>query len=200
VQNRDVRSALLRFIYTGRVRWALPHTVLEETTEDVALLIVPGVRGRGPKGGENSDYIAELLSGKWRTVEHEWHTNRVVRLTRFAHPYSLDHYWDAATDEFLGYQVNFQQPLRRSRFGFDTLDLELDITVKPDGSWRWKDAAEFEEAERKRIFSEQDIQMVQATAVEVAERLDKLLPTGWEDWRPDPTWPLPTLPRAWGVV
>lgn len=141
-----MRSALLRFIYNGRVRWAVPHSLLEETTEGVALLIVPGVLGKGPKGGAMSDYVSDLLSGEWSTADHCWHTNRVIRLTPFARQFSVDHYWDEATDEFLGYQINFQTPLRRSRFGFDTLDLELDIVVEPNGSWRWKDAAEFEEA------------------------------------------------------
>ena len=22
-------------------------------------------------------------------------------------------------------------------------------------------------------------------------------PTGWESWRPDPTWPLPAVPPGW---
>jgi hypothetical protein len=25
-------------------------------------------------------------------------------------------------------------------------------------------------------------------------------PTGWEDWRPDPSWPVPELPVVWDVV
>ena len=24
-------------------------------------------------------------------------------------------------------------------------------------------------------------------------------PTGWEDWRPDPSWPVPELSAAWRV-
>lgn len=123
-----------------------------------------------------------------------------MRLTPLGRWYSLDHYWDAASDEFLGYQVNFQEPLRRSRFGFDTLDLELDISVEPDGSWQWKDVVEFEEAVRRGVFSEQDARAVQGEADDLAERIDKLLPTGWEDWRPDPTWPMPMLPRGWEAV
>jgi uncharacterized protein len=26
------------------------------------------------------------------------------------------------------------------------------------------------------------------------------LPEGWEDWQPDPTWPLPTLPSDWDAL
>jgi hypothetical protein len=25
-------------------------------------------------------------------------------------------------------------------------------------------------------------------------------PTGWEDWRPDPAWPVPELAAGWSVV
>jgi hypothetical protein len=40
--------------------------------------------------------------------------------------------------------VNLQEPFRRSQFGFETMDLALDVIVEADRSWRWKDEDELE--------------------------------------------------------
>jgi hypothetical protein len=193
------QTALLRLIFRGQVRWALPHTLVEETSDRVALLIVPGVRGRGPKGYGRSDYVDQLLEG-WNTVDHVWHTNRVLRLTTFDAGYSVDHYWSQSTDEFRGYQINLQEPLRRTSLGFDTFDQELDIVVTPDRSWHWKDVDNFERAVRRGVFSHEEGTAVRELARDIAGRLEELIPTGWEDWPPDLAWPLPELPNNWQEV
>ena len=63
------QTALLRLIYRGKVRWALPHILVEETPDRVALHIVPGVRGVGPQNPGQSEYMGQLLDG-WETSEH----------------------------------------------------------------------------------------------------------------------------------
>jgi hypothetical protein len=35
--------------------------------------------------------------------------------------------------------VNFQEPVRRTTLGFDTVDLVLDLVVAADGTWRADD-------------------------------------------------------------
>lgn len=193
------QTALLRLIYRGKVRWALPHILVEETPDRVALHIVPGVRGVGPQNSGQSEYMGQLLDG-WETSEHVWHTNRTLRLTPFDSGYSIDLYWRAATDEFLGYQINLQEPLRRTSFGFDTFDQELDIQVAPDGSWRWKDVDSFEWGVESGVFSRDEGAAIRELARDIAGRIEELVPTGWEDWRPDPEWPLPALPEGWDRV
>ncbi len=42
--------------------------------------------------------------------------------------------------------MNFEQPLRRTPVGFDTFDEKLDLIVMPDGTYRWKDEDELEQA------------------------------------------------------
>ena len=68
-----------------------------------------------------------------------------------AHTISL--HWDHATDTFLGWYVNLQEPMRPSAIEFDTFDQMLDIWIEPDGSWRWKDWDELIEAEQVGIFA-----------------------------------------------
>jgi predicted RNA-binding protein associated with RNAse of E/G family len=91
--------------------------------------------------------------------------------------------------------VNFEQPLRRTPVGFDTFDEKLDLIVRPDGSYRWKDEDELEQAAAAGLL---DPDEVRAEAQRVLEEWP--FPTGWEEWRPDPAWPLPQLPQGWDRV
>jgi hypothetical protein len=91
--------------------------------------------------------------------------------------------------------VNFEQPLRRSRVGFDTFDEKLDLIVRPDGSYRWKDEDELEQAAALGLV---DADEVRAEAQRVIREWP--FPTGWEHWRPDPSWPVPQLPAGWDRV
>jgi hypothetical protein len=129
-----------------------------------------------------------------------WHGHGVLQLQRPGEMHSVWVFWEGAERKLGAWYVNIQEPFRRSRFGFDTQDLELDIVVSPDGSWRYKDDERLEGwIERGRW-----------TAAEVAEirsearRIGGLLENGnrwwseeWAAWRPDPTWPQPTVPDAW---
>lgn len=189
-------TVLIRLIYRGRIRWALPHWLVEETSDRVAIAIVPGVRCMRPETYGHGHYISELLSG-WRLTEHEWQRNRTLRLTPFGAGYSLDLYWRDADDEFLGYQINLQEPLRQTRLGFDSFDQELDIVVTPFGEWRWKDVDSFEQGVRDGFVSAEDGNAIRELARALAGQISELIPTGWEDWRPDPAWTLPQLPPGW---
>jgi Protein of unknown function (DUF402) len=129
-----------------------------------------------------------------------WHGHGVLQLQLPGEMHSVWVFWEGAERKLGAWYVNIQEPFRRSRFGFDTQDLELDIVVSPDGSWRYKDDERLEDwIERGRW-----------TAAEVAEirsearRIGGLLENGnrwwseeWAAWRPDPTWPQPTVPDAW---
>jgi Protein of unknown function (DUF402) len=129
-----------------------------------------------------------------------WHGHGVLQLQRPGEMHSVWVFWEGAERKLGAWYVNIQEPFRRSRFGFDTQDLELDIVVSPDGSWRYKDDERLEGwIERGRW-----------TAAEVAEirsearRIGGLLENGnrwwseeWAAWRPDPMWPQPTVPDAW---
>ena len=93
--------------------------------------------------------------------------------------------------------MNLQEPLRRSRLGFDTRDQVLDIVVEPDLSWRWKDEDELAHAVERRVFSSGEAGAIRAEGERVVRRLPELVPTGWENWQPDPGWDLPALPADW---
>jgi hypothetical protein len=79
-------------------------------------------------------------------------------------------------------------------------DLALDVTVELDGTWAWKDEDDFAEAIALGVLSADEAAAVRAEGERVVAVPPALLPTGWEDWRPDPAWQLPELPTGWDSV
>ena len=189
-------TAVLRFVYRGRIRWALPHWLIEETPAHVVLGLVPGVIGKGAEDYGEADYFDQLVTA-WTLVDRVWERNRLLRFTPHGASYSVDHYWHEEDGEFLGYQINFQEPLRRTPLGFDSFDQEIDIVVQPDGSWHWKDVDSFERGVRNGVISHEDGTAIRELSRAVAGQIGNLIPTGWEAWQPDPAWPLPELPVGW---
>ena len=47
------------------------------------------------------------------------------------------------------------------------------------------------------LFTSAEAEAIRAEGRRVIDSLDTLLPTGWEDWQPDPSWGPPTLPEGW---
>jgi hypothetical protein len=66
------------------------------------------------------------------------------------------------------------------------------------GTWSWKDEDEFEEAVGLGLFTSEQAGEIRAKGERVIGLLPDLLPTGWEDWLPDPAWAadMLTLPAA----
>lgn len=192
-------SVLIRSVYRGRVRWALPNLLLESTSERVVTCILPGVTGKAPAQYEHEAFVRQLLEG-WEMADHVWHTRRVLTITTLGAAHSLGMHWDHATDRFLGWYVNLQEPLRPTPLGYDTMDQVLDIWIEPDRSWQWKDWDELVEAEQDGLFTPDEADAIRAEGRRVVGQLDGLIPTGWEGWRLDPSVELPTLPEDWDRI
>jgi hypothetical protein len=96
-----------------------------------------------------------------------------------------------------------EDPLQRTARGFDYVDQILDIVVAPDlKTWRWKDEDELEEAIALGLILPERARSMRAEGENVVRMLQsgKSIFNGWENWRPDPSWPVPTLPEDWDSV
>ncbi len=96
---------------------------------------------------------------------------------------------------FRHWYVNFERLLGRGPRTIDYVDDKLDLVVQADGTVRWKDEDELDHAAAVGLLD----------AGEVRAEAERVLasppwPTGWEEWRPDPSWPAPTLPAGWDLV
>jgi predicted RNA-binding protein associated with RNAse of E/G family len=192
-------TVALRYIRYGQVRRASPHLVVRDDGDLVVLHIPVGAQAKtAVSDGPATGPIRGQADREWELQDLTWHSYRVLRLMRWGERHSLELFWHEESDEFAGWYVNLQEPLRRSPVGFDTDDLVLDIWVEPNGVWEWKDEDELEEAVRLGRFTPAEAAAVRAEGERVIAA--RPWPTGWEDWKPDPSWPVPELPEGWDVV
>jgi hypothetical protein len=161
--------------------------IVEDSAATVALWMPAGAPAKIPAGG------LRIPGDAWE-LEDAAPTRESLCVARPGRAHSIYVFWDESR-EFSHWYVNFERPLQRSSVGFDTFDEKLDLIVSPDGTYRWKDEDELEQAAAAGLL---DPDGVRAEAQRVLEEWP--FPTGWEDWRPDPGWPAPQLPQGWERV
>jgi len=100
---------------------------------------------------------------------------------------------------FEGWYVNLEIPMGRTASTVDRVDGALDVAIAPDRSWEWKDEDEADECVRVGRLSVEQLALLRAEG----ERMIALAEAGrfpfdgtWTDFRPDPSWPAPTLPAG----
>ena len=101
---------------------------------------------------------------------------------------------------FRGWYVNVQTPFRRMPYGVDITDLTLDIIVRPDYSWYWKDVDEIERAVQVGACSEEmaaSIWRAGEDAAAMIEARQSPFDDEWINWRPPPGWQIDTIPDGW---
>ena len=98
-------------------------------------------------------------------------------------PYSLWLFWSEA-GEHESWYVNLELPWRRTESGFDSRDHQLDIVIRRDRTWQWKDEDELRDAVAAGLLTARDADEIRADGERVVAQLDRLLPTGFETWAP----------------
>ncbi len=202
----------IRNVFKGRVQTVLPSVVVTDTPELTATWLPLGTevlngvsdptakfeRGKGHLNAET------MAATSWTMVPRKWHTGGTLRLKNPRSMWSLWVFWDAGMTELKGWYINIDAPYRRTRFGFDTWDMFLDVVVDPDRkSWRYKDEDEFADAVAAGLFTEREANEVRATAAQALETVKSNRPpfdSIWARWRPDVLWDTPLLPDDWEVV
>jgi hypothetical protein len=118
-------------------------------------------------------------------------------------PYSVHWIWTDGI--FAGWHAKLEEPYvrwaDRGCAGVDTADQALDVVVRPDRSWRWRDEDEFHARTGHPLYwSEAQAAQIRATA----DRLVKLAEAGefpfdgtWCGFRPDASWTVPALPAGY---
>jgi hypothetical protein len=177
--------------------------VVRDDADLTALTILPGypfAQRSGVRGGPDGRQLLEW-DGGYR--ERTWHTNRVLILYRAGDAHSVELLWREIDDAFLGWHVNLQVPWRRTRLGFDSRDLILDVFIDPRRVASWKDEDELAFALGRGTISEREVAIARAEgerAMERAARREPPFDDSWLEWRPDPSWTPPALPPGWERV
>jgi len=190
---------VIRELWRGEVFAARPATVVEDQPDRTTLLVPAGVTCGVPVDRDGAEL--RVPDRPWRLEVRERGPNDLLS---FAWPDTscaiLRWY---APDGMHAWYVNLQDPLRRTALGFDTTDHALDVIVALDGTWAWKDEDELAEAVAHGLFTAADAERFRADGERaVARILDRQPPfdRDWSTWRPDPSWPAPTLPEGWDRI
>ncbi|MCW2869817.1 DUF402 domain-containing protein [Actinacidiphila oryziradicis] len=188
---------------TDRVHICRPVTVVRDDAELLAAWMAPGTRCVKPVLADGSSIDREPLETRYvkpRTTSIEqWWGAGVLKLARPGQAWSVWLFWQQGW-RFKNWYVNLEEPLRRWSGGIDSEDHFLDISVAPDRSWHWLDEDEFAQAQAAGLMPAATADAVRAAgdrAVEVIRAWGRPFRDGWENWRPDPAWPVPALPVDW---
>lgn len=140
------------------------------------------------------------FAGQWHLVDAVWSRWNALFLVEPG-AWHATWVWWTPNWEFLGWYVNLQEPLIRTPDGFDHRDLQLDIVVQPDRSWRWKDEVDLDRSVQTGVISPETAARTRAEA----ERIVPLIESGAHPFtadiahrRPAPKWRHATLPRQAG--
>jgi hypothetical protein len=198
----------LRGMYNGHPWYVQSAIVVQDTPAEVAMLILPGAECAAPAGYIHQKHgpegrwerWQEMLNPPWTLEKYTWQTNRFLILLKPGEFFATIYIWQQATDLFQCYYINFQLPYRRSPYGFDTFDLELDLVIGPDYGWQWKDAEDYQRGIEAGILIPEWTQGIETAKKDVFAKLAQRhypLNGRWLDWKPDPAWAAPQLPAGW---
>jgi Protein of unknown function (DUF402) len=203
------RLILHRNVRHGRLGWVRPARVVSDDERGLLLWLARGsvvanevtADGRGMRAMP----FPEWLASQYRLVEGTWQGPGVLKLLPPDAGHSVWWFRDDA-GRFTSWYVNLEEPGVRwddgSVAGVDVVDQDLDIVVRPDLSWEWKDEGGFVE----RLAFPGDYWVTDEAAVRAeGERVVKRIEAGqfpfdgaWTDFVPDPSWTVPTsLPPGW---
>ena len=189
---------------------AEPHRVVASSAEELVTWMPAGTvavraSNRGLPGTQQLSReqrklaaLADLRVQPIETVEtpnklYCWRPGRWSRINLGWHP---------ATGDFMGWYVNFEQPVAATSTGIWGKDLVLDLLIAPDGTLSPKDEADFEEAidrgivpaELRGIFADE----TERVLAELDEESGPFAPAS-VSFRPATGWSHPALPASHAI-
>lgn len=175
-------------------RDAVPVRVVRDDADGLVAWLAPGtprLAGVPVAGGGVRDLpLAERFTAPRRYELTTWEGTGILRVERPGRSHSL---WRFPT----GWYANLEDPLRRTDDGVQTRDHILDVWLDDGGFWLWKDEDELATCVEIGRVTERDAAAARTEGERVIAafgRGDAPFDGAWRDWRPDPTWTVPTLP------
>ena len=181
---------MIRHLRGRRVFGALAAILVNEEPGRIVAWIPPGSERKLPPGRH------QPWEGDWTHTDRPWHGDGVLAVKELAAAHSIWHFRENGA--FWGWYANLEDPATATAFGWDSRDHVLDLVRKAGGEWEWKDEDEFEQALAHGVYDEEEARAIRAEGERVMR--DDVVPTGWEDWQPDPAWTPPKLPPDWHVL
>lgn len=179
-----------------------PHIVLEDNAERTVLYIPEGT----PLTRCNiSDDIARTTRHSHGDSVHIMFPGKCFEVTMFYDTGTgpapwVDYYFPGVNERFYGWKVDLTLPFGRNAVGFDTIDAVLDICVRPNRTFDWRDEAEMEDCVRLGIYSTAEAEALFQVGYEVEEIIRQHaspFDEEWQAWWPDPDLVIGEPPPGW---
>ena len=206
------KHIVIRNVFQGRIQTVFPSIVVVDSPELVVTWlpletpVLNGVTDPSAKydGGNRRLSAETMIAKQWDMAERNWHTSGTLRIKNPRFMWSLWVFWEPNMTEVRSWYINIDATYKRTRLGFDTWDMFLDVVVQPDRkTWRYKDEDEFAEAIEAGIFTAFEAQEVRDTAARALQTIAenrKPFSNIWADWRPDILWGIPQIPKNWDEI
>lgn len=202
-------TVVLQEVWQGKLWSARPVTVVDDGEDCIALWCPKGTKWKTatmPPYGERAAtraqrFVSLLTEGDWVFGDFSWGVSNLI-LVRSGEWHAVWVGWDDGGDS-LGWYVNFQRPYQRTPRGLQTMDLMLDLVVSPMRILTWKDMDEFDALVNPGIISNVEATRVRLEAQTMLDRIqtnDRPFCEAWHEWRPNPRWSPPELPKDWQIV
>jgi hypothetical protein len=205
---RPGETLLIRYVRDGVVRGARPTRVVGERNGYLASWLPAGTIVANPVLA-NGEPLRSVPIEERFTVERgalpalqPWRGEGILMLTPDDAAHSVWVFWHD-DGSFWGFYVNLEQRHRRNGNTIDTRDHVLDLECERPRQWQWKDEDELVLAVEHGFVTPELAAEIRAEGERVAGMIERWEPPfsdGWENWRPDPAWPLPVLPDGWAQI
>lgn len=181
-----------REVWRGTPWLAAPVVVVEDAPDLLVTYLPEGAGFAFPPSADGRPH-------PW-SERGAWEGHGVLMLQRPREAYAVWHFWDGPGRRFAGWYVNLQEPFRRTRVGYDTQDLELDVWIPAGERWRFKDAEKLDERIADGRYTAEQVEATRALGAAIGAMLDRgerWWDDRWTSFEPDPAWRAPALPDGW---
>lgn len=194
-------TVVVRQHRSGRFRAATPMVVVEDGPHRTVLYVPGGTVFAAP--ADRWGRVTRSIRDEAGTTPDVWRDHAALHIVPAGAGFAVMARWGRSFDDFTGFYVNVQEPLRRTAIGFDSMDQTLDVIIGPDRrTVRVKDDDELRAAAADGFFPPAEVAAIRRAADDATRMvLDGEPPFDepWHRWRPDPAWPVPVLPPGWSA-
>ncbi|WP_431911238.1 DUF402 domain-containing protein [Micromonospora carbonacea] len=201
IVHRNVRHGRIGWVRTGRVVSDDERGLLLYVARDSPVANEVTAAGLGMRAVP----FTEWITSSYRLARGRWNGPALLKFLPVGEAHSVWWFSDAA-GRFSHWYVNLEEPGVRwddgDLAGVDMVDQDLDVVIRPDRTWEWKDEEEFAE----RLAFPADYWVADEAAVRVegkrviarAEAGEFPFDGTWCDFVPPPGWDVPgALPPGW---
>jgi len=175
-----------------------PYLVVEDRPDLLALWMPVDTRMRLINMA-TWEPLPDMLHG--HHPHDEFRRGEVLRLMRPGDRHSVWFHWSPQEPhQFLGWYVNLEAAYVRTPIGVDTTDDSLDIVVRPDLTWEWKDEQLVQHWIDLGVYTPEEFDQFYATGRDVLADVEaRRFPFdgSYLDWRPDSAWAIPDVAPNW---